>query len=285
MLGHKIWQAFRHRFEAYATVRQPAHSLARFGMFDLSHVKDKVSVQDLSTVTRVVADVAPDVVVNCIGIVKQDAAAQDPIVSISVNALFPHQLAQVCKAEGARLIHISTDCIFSGRKGDYRETDTADAEDLYGRTKLLGELDYENSLTLRTSLIGRELHGSHGLIEWFLGQEGKSIRGFKKAVFSGFTTRAIAEIVATLIDERPGLCGVWHVAAQPINKFDLLSLVRDTYRVDIEIEPDEDLVCDRSLNGERFWSEMGSRPPTWPEMIREMHKDPTPYQEIRRTSC
>jgi len=283
MLGHKLWQTFAKRFDTYATVRQPAQSLAQYRMFDLARIKDKVSIQDFGSVARVISEVRPDLIVNCIGIVKQDAAAKDPLASISVNALFPHQLAQVCKSEGARLIHISTDCVFSGRKGGYSEIDETDPVDLYGRTKLLGEVDGEGNLTLRTSMIGRELEGSHGLIEWFLGQEGRSVRGFKRAVFSGFTTRVFADVVATVIDEHPDLCGIWHVAAEPINKFDLLSLVKDAYRLDIEVEPDETFVCDRSLNGERFWSALGSAAPTWIAMIEEMHRDTTPYPEIRRS--
>jgi dTDP-4-dehydrorhamnose reductase len=283
MLGHKLWQNFHSRFDTYATFRHAPQPYVRSGIFDESKCINGVRAEDAESVRRVIAHVRPDVVVNCIGIVKQDAAAKDPLASIAVNALFSHQLAQTCRVEGARLIHLSTDCVFSGNKGNYAESDISDASDLYGRTKYLGEVDYENTLTLRTSMIGRELAGSHGLIEWFLGHHEKAVQGFRRAVFSGFTTLALAEIIAKLIDEHPGLHGVWHVSAGPISKFDLLSLVRDIYHLKIKIEPDDTFVCDRSLNGARFWNELGSSPPTWPEMINAMHQDPTPYEEIRRT--
>ncbi|OLE55879.1 MAG: NAD(P)-dependent oxidoreductase [Acidobacteria bacterium 13_1_20CM_3_53_8] len=285
MLGHKLWQICAERFDAYVTFRQPAKAYEQYGIFDLSSAIGNVSADDESSIVRAIAEVRPEVVVNSIGIVKQDAGAKDPVTSISTNALFPHRLARVCSAASARLIHISTDCVFSGRKGNYAEDDMADACDLYGRTKLLGEVSGEGTLVLRTSMIGRELAGAHGLLEWFLGQEGKTVRGFKRAIFSGFTTQALADIICRVILEQRDLYGVWHVAAEPINKFDLLSLVRETFGLDIKIEPDETFVCDRSLNGERFRRATGFSTPSWSDMINQLRQDPTPYTEIRRSHC
>jgi len=216
-------------------------------------------------------------IVNCIGIVKQDAAAKDPIPSIAINSLFPHQVAAMCARNNVRLIHISTDCVFSGRGGNYRENDSPDADDLYGRTKLLGEVTEYDSLTIRTSIIGRELRSRYGLLEWFLAQNGKTIRGFTRAIFSGFTTRALAQVLGDIIERRPALRGLWHVASVPISKFDLLSLIKSVYDVKISIEPDAAFVCDRSLNGDRFREATGFTPPSWPDMIRDMHDDSTPY--------
>jgi dTDP-4-dehydrorhamnose reductase len=175
--------------------------------------------------------------------------------------------------------------VFSGRQGSYGEDDITDAEDLYGRTKALGEINYGNCLTIRTSMIGRELHGSHGLVEWFLGQQGKKVRGFKRAVFSGFTTNALAKVIGDIAAHQPGLRGTWHVAAEAIDKFDLLTQVRDAYELNIEIEPDETFVCDRSLNGLRFRDETGIVAPAWPEMIARMRADDTPYDELRRVNA
>ncbi len=282
MLGHKLVQCLGPRFETFATFRTVPSGYAHLGILDESRALTHVSVQDFDSIVRAVNSVRPDVVVNCIGIVKQDVAAKDPLLSIGVNALFPHRLAQVCGAAGARLIQISTDCVFSGRKGNYVESDVSDAEDLYGRTKFLGEVNDDNCLTLRTSIIGRELQSSQGLIEWFLSQEGKSVRGFRRAIFSGFTTLALSEIIAHLIADFRGLSGVWHVAAEPITKFDLLSLVKQIYELNIEIEPDETFVCDRSLNGERFRQATRFIPPGWSEMIQEMYQDLTSYAELRR---
>ena len=283
MLGHKLWQTLAPRFDTRVTLRQSPAGYARLGLFDPSRALGHVSAQDFDGVVRAMAWARPDVVVNCIGIVKQDAAAKDPYQSINVNALFPHRLAQACGAARARLIHVSTDCVFTGRRGDYKESDASDAEDLYGRTKWLGEVDYEHCLTIRTSMIGRELRGAHGLVEWFLSQRGKSVRGFRRAVFSGFTTEALAGVIGDLVADGRDLRGVWHVAADPVNKFDLLTLVKRAYYLDIEIEPDETFVCDRSLDGSRFRQATGFRPEPWPEMIERMARDATPYEEMRRS--
>lgn len=282
MLGHKLWQTCAQRFEAYVTFRQAAERYARYGMFDPARSLGGVTAENFDSVVRVVDSVRPDVILNSIGIVKQDPAAENPLASIAVNALFPHQLAQVCGQSGARLIHLSTDCVFSGRKGNYAETDTADAEDLYGRTKLLGEAGGENCLTIRTSMIGRELQGAHGLLEWFLSQEGGRVRGFKRAVFSGLTTQALADMLVRIVSERSELSGIWHVTAEPINKFDLLSLVKEVYGLNVDIDPDESFACDRSLEGTHFRAATGFEAPTWPKMIARMRDDPTPYNEFRR---
>jgi len=284
MLGHKLWQTFRERFDAYATFRGAPAAYARFRVFDPERSVGGVSAQDFDSVVRAFGVVRPAAVVNCVGVVKQDAAAKDPVTGITVNALFPHRLAALCRAAGARLIHLSTDCVFSGRRGNYAEDAPPDADDLYGRTKLLGEVGDEGCLTVRTSMIGRELTGAHGLVEWFLGQAaaGRGVRGFRRAVFSGFTTNALADILARVVAEHPDLSGVWNVAAEPINKFDLLTLVKQTYGLPIEIEPDETFVCDRSLDGSRFAARAGFAPPAWPEMIEGMRRDATPYEEIRK---
>ena len=283
MLGHKLWQTLAPRFDTTATFRRVPPAASE--IFDQSRVVECVAADQFDTVTNALAQVRPEVVVNCVGIVKQDAGAKDPVTSITVNSLFPHRLAQACAAANARLIHISTDCVFSGRRGNYSEENVTDAEDLYGRTKALGEIDYGNNLTIRTSMIGRELQGSHGLIEWFLSQQGKTVRGFKRAVFSGFTTNALAKIIGEIIDDHPQLNGTWHVAAEPINKFNLLSQVREAYGLKIEIDADESFVCDRSLNGEKFRRETGITAPSWPEMIAEMQADATPYDELRRVNA
>ena len=282
MLGHKLWQIFSRRFDTYVTLRRNFGAYKSYGLFDPNRSLDHVSAEKFESVVRAIDAVRPEVVVNCIGIVKQSEAAKDPLLSIEVNALFPHRLAQVCQEKGIRLIHMSTDCVFSGRKGNYGEDDLSDAEDLYGRTKFLGEVGYKNCLTIRTSMIGRELETSHGLIEWFLGQEGKTISGYSRAIFSVFTTNALAEIIATIIDRQTQLHGLWHVASAPISKYDLLSLVREVYGLNIRIEPDEAVICDRSLNAERFRQATGFVAPPWYDMIEQMYRDPTPYSELRR---
>ena len=282
MLGHKLWQTCAARFDTYVTFRREAAAYTQLGFFDPSRSLHGVSAENSETVTRAVHTVRPDVVINCIGIVKQDSAATDPVASTAINSLYPHRLARLCAATDARLIHLSTDCVFSGRRGHYAETDTPDAEDLYGRTKLLGEVQAGNCLTLRTSMVGRELERRHGLLEWFLGQAGKTVRGFTRAVFSGLTTVELAELIGDIVADHQQLRGIWHVAADPITKFDFLSLVRDTFGLPIEIDPDDTFVCDRSLDATRLRHEIGFTPRPWGEMIERIAGDATPYEEMRR---
>ncbi|MFC1848222.1 dTDP-4-dehydrorhamnose reductase family protein [Chloroflexota bacterium] len=285
MLGHKLWQVISERFDTYVTLRRGFDSYDRYRLFDREHTVDYVSAENLDSIARAIAKVEPNVVINCIGIVKQAEAAKDPLDSIEVNALFPHRVAKICRQDGIRFIHISTDCVFSGRKGNYKEEDFSDAEDLYGRTKYIGEVTSEGSLTIRTSIIGRELDTANGLIEWFLAQEGQKVSGYRQAIFSGFTTSALAEIISWIISEHQDLYGVWHVASIPINKFDLLSLVKQVYGLNIEIDADDTVVCDRSLSSDRLRQATDFNPPSWHGMIEQMYRDSTPYSELRRNPC
>jgi dTDP-4-dehydrorhamnose reductase len=230
-----------------------------------------VDVENHDALVRAFGAVRPDVVVNCIGLVKQLAEADDPLAALPINAMLPHRLARLCAVSGARLIHFSTDCVFSGSTGAYVESDFPDANDLYGRSKYLGEVDYPNALTLRTSIIGHELEGARSLVGWFLAQPGP-VRGFSRAVFSGLPTVEIAEIVRDLVLPRPELTGLYHLSAQPVNKFDLLTLVARAYGREVEIQRDERLVIDRSLDSTRFRQATGYAPPDWPELIHKMHE-------------
>lgn len=229
-----------------------------------------IDVEQHDTLVKLFARVRPDVVVNCIGLVKQLTDAEDPLMAVPVNSLLPHRLARLCELAGARLVHMSTDCVFSGRKGGYREDDPSDAEDVYGRSKLLGEVAYPHTITLRTSIIGHELQSAHGLVGWFLSQE-RQCRGYTLAIFSGFPTVVLAQIIRDVVIAHADLSGVYHVAAQPISKYDLLKLIAGVYGKKIDIVPDDRLVIDRSLNAERFNRATGYVPPAWPELIRTMH--------------
>jgi dTDP-4-dehydrorhamnose reductase len=281
MLGHKLVQVLSKEHKVTGTVRRNAFVLSNYPVFSKMEILGNISAENLETIRTAIDKTDPDVIINCIGIVKQLPAAQDPLQSIAINALFPHQLAQICRQKNIRLIHMSTDCVFSGRKGYYTEEDSSDAEDLYGKTKYLGEVDYPGCLTIRTSIIGRELDTSHGLIEWFLGNEGKTVKGYKKAIFSGLTTLALSEIIAEIISRYPRISGVYQVASEPISKYDLLNLLKKTYGMTIRIEPDETVINDRSLNPEKFKKETNIKIPSWKYMIEQMHEDPTPYAVIR----
>jgi len=281
MLGHKLMQVLSQRYTVTGTVRGDALNLAKHPVFSGLHIVGNIRADDLTGIQQVIEKIRPDVIINCIGIVKQLPAAQDPLQSIAINALFPHQLAQICRQKNIRFIHISTDCVFSGTLGYYSEMDRSDADDLYGKTKFLGEVAYPGCLTIRSSIIGRELSTGHGLIEWFLSQEGKTISGYKKAIFSGLTTIALSEIIGQIISDYPELHGVLQVASKPISKFDLLNLVKKIYSMNIIIEPDETVINDRSLNADKFRKKTNIKIPSWEYMIDQMYRDPTPYTHLR----
>ncbi|MGH9554399.1 MAG: dTDP-4-dehydrorhamnose reductase family protein [Terriglobales bacterium] len=281
MLGHKLWQTLRGRFDTWATLRSPLRSYPQYELFDSQRTVDGVDAREFSSVQRAVETARPAVVINCIGIIKQLPEAQDPILSLTVNSQFPHRLQQLCRQTDARLLHFSTDCVFSGRKGNYTEDDVSDAEDLYGRTKFLGELDSPGSLTLRTSMIGRELRTRSGLVEWLLHNRRGKIRGFTRAIFSGLTTLALARIVADVIERHPQLSGLYNLSSDPISKHDLLLLLREAYGLQVEIEPSPEPASDRSLNSRRFREATGFVPQPWLQMVAEMAHEPSPYESWR----
>ena len=229
-----------------------------------------VDACDLPALRRLFADVQPQVVINCVGVVKQLAGAGAPAVAIPINALLPHRLAKLSQACGARLVHISTDCVFSGVRGGYAEQDLPDADDLYGRSKLMGEVDYENAVTLRTSIIGHELDTSHALLGWFLAQEG-SVSGFSNAIFSALPTVELARVIQQFVLPNEGLRGTYHVAGPAISKHDLLHVVARAYGRSNPIVAEPLPVLDRSLNGARFEAVTGYVPPAWDDMVAHMH--------------
>ena len=272
MLGHRLWLNLSLHHETWVTVRGDAAQFPNLPVFRRDRVRPNVDALNFDEVTRALASIQPDLVINCIGLIKQTHLARDPLSSISLNALLPHRVSLICRTARIRMIHISTDCVFSGKKGCYTEEDQSDAEDLYGRTKFLGEVSYPHCVTLRTSIIGRELKSKLGLIEWFLAQTG-TIRGYQRAIYSGFTTDELSRIILNQVIPRNDLSGVYHVSSDPISKYDLLILARQAFGHQVTILPDQDFVCDRSLVSTRFREFTGYTPPNWPEMIEELARN------------
>jgi len=279
MLGHTLWQTAAPQLDTWATLRDAGRALP--DVFDRGRVIPGVHAEDIDSVVRAVAQARPDVVVNCLGVVKQHAAASDPIVALTVNSLFPHRVAALCAAAGARFVHISTDCVFDGTRGNYREEDVPDACDLYGRSKQLGEVTAAGSLTLRTSMIGRELHSSHGLVEWFLARR-DTAKGFTRAMFSGFTTIELSRIILRVIETRPDLSGLYHVAAAPTSKYDLLVRLNDQLQRGLAIERDDSVAIDRTLDGRRFAAAADYRAPSWDGMVAELAATARTYDTWRQ---
>jgi dTDP-4-dehydrorhamnose reductase len=271
MLGSAVFKLFAEdgRFELKGTVRSES-TKQYFPNEWRENIIAGIDILDDDSLTRVIEGVRPDVVINCVGLIKQLATANDPLIVLPVNSIYPHRLAAICETSGARLIHISTDCVFDGSKGNYLESDRSDATDLYGQSKYIGELnDKPHAITLRTSIIGHELNTQTALIEWFLSQSG-SIKGFKRAIFSGVPTVELARIIMDYVIPRSELHGLYHVSAESISKFDLLNLVAEIYGKKIEIIPDNEFIIDCSLNSERFQMETGYRAPEWPSLVEAM---------------
>lgn len=270
MLGHQLLLSFGSKNEIKVTLRQDEENYHDYKLFNRKNSFYNVDVRNLDRLQQIFLDFKPDVVINAVGIVKQREESKVKIPSLEINALLPQYLAQMLENLNARLIHISTDCVFSGKKGNYHDADFSDAEDVYGKTKYLGEVDAPHALTLRTSIIGLELARKAGLIEWFLAQRGK-IKGYRKAIYTGFTTLELCRVIELILKDFPNLTGVWNVASQAINKYELLNHLSHLLgRQDVEINADDTFICDRSLNGQAFINSTGYNPPNWPHMLSEL---------------
>jgi dTDP-4-dehydrorhamnose reductase len=280
MLGHRLWINLRKEHDVWVTVRGNPNKMPNVPEFSREHIRPNVDALVFDQVTRALASIQPDLVINCIGLIKQHGhVAKDPLFSISLNALLPHRISLICRTAGIRMIHISTDCVFSGKEGNYTEGSFSDAEDIYGRTKYLGEVHYPHCVTLRTSIIGQELATKMGLVEWFLSQEGR-VNGYRNAIFTGFTTDELSHLIMDYVIPNTGISGLYHVSSDPISKYDLLKLVKKAYKKDIEIDPYDDFYCDRSLLSARFREATGYQPPAWEDMITEMAKSEGFYKKI-----
>ncbi|PHM47213.1 dTDP-4-dehydrorhamnose reductase family protein [Xenorhabdus miraniensis] len=277
MLGGSLFRHFSSskNYDVLGTTRSEnaVHLVKQQGF---ENIISNINVDNLSSIEDVIRDFKPDFLFNCIGIIKQLDAAKNNICSIEINSLFPHKLAKICTKYGAKLIHFSTDCVFSGEKGNYFESNIPDSTDLYGRTKHLGEVTYSGHLTLRTSIIGHELASHHSLIDWFLSQS-IEVKGFSKAIFSGLPTCYMAEIIDNYVLPCSSLSGLKHLSVSPINKYELLNLVNSIYGKNIHIHESQDLVIDRSLNSDLFKKETGFQADSWNNLIKKMHNEYNKY--------
>lgn len=273
MLGSTVLRTLHGRAgqTVLATVRTGS-SIRHFTADQQASIIANIDVLDSDALVTLLTKTRPDTIINCVGLIKQHSMAKDPLIALPLNALFPHRLARLAALIGARLVHISTDCVFSGVTGGYTEDSKPDADDLYGISKHLGEvIEYENAITLRTSIIGRELTTAYSLVDWFLAQTGE-IKGFDKAIFSGLPTCELATVIRDYVIPKPELKGLYHVSAMPISKYELLRLIAAEYGKDTRIIRDDQFVIDRSLVSTRFSKATGYVAPNWPELIKRMHE-------------
>ncbi len=268
MLGHKLIQVLSETHVVWATAKSFEHKSN-----NNKRLLFNVNAESIETVRDAILKVKPDVIVNAIGVIKQIESSKNVVKALTINSIFPHLVTEIANEIGARFITISTDCVFSGEKGNYSENDIPDATDVYGKSKNLGEIVDGNALTIRTSIIGHELETSHSLLNWFLTNSGGTVKGFKNAIFSGFPTIILSQIIEDIIENRQDLRGLYHISSDPINKFELLSLIKEFYQVNIEITEDKTFCIDRSLNSQKYREIAGFAPKSWREMIEIMAND------------
>lgn len=280
LIGHKLFERLSTRFDdVYGVLHRDRAAFDQYDLFDSPKIVDRVNADEFEKLTGVLHCLRPDVVLNCIGITKRRPEIKDPLTAIEVNSMFPHRLAQWAGAHGKRIIHFSTDCVFDGTAGPYDEQSCTTGPDEYGQTKALGEIRYEHCLTIRSSFIGRELDVFSELLEWFLAQKGKTIRGFTDAWYSGVSTIFMSNVVGDIIEKHPELNGLMQLApVEPVSKYDLLCHAREAFNLNVEIIPDDTFTKKPTLDGSRLAAAMNLTVPSWPEMMAELAADPFPYR-------
>lgn len=281
MLGHKLLQKLGRKYpQTYATVRgdMSERLFCQVPFLQTEKVCGNVDVLNAERLREVILRLEPDYILNCVGIIKQHKENAAPLPCIKINSLLPHELVAIASEYGGRVIHFSTDCVFDGKRGSYSEEDAPNATDTYGRSKAMGELFYEKALTLRTSIVGRELRSHASLLDWFLMQAGRRIKGFTRAIYSGVTTNQMADVIEMILERFPALNGLYQIVADPISKYDLLVLAREKFGINVDIEPYDGLVIDRSMKGDKFESVTGYRSPPWPELMRDLADESGMYR-------
>jgi dTDP-4-dehydrorhamnose reductase len=279
MLGHKIFQRIQKvsDFEVFGTMRADSPPTI---FKDNKNIFFNIDCENLDTISNLLESVKPDLVFNCIGLIKQkiEDCPKSITQAIKINALFPQKLSLFSRIYNFRLIHFSTDCVFSGEKGNYTTFDVPDSIDLYGQSKFLGEIQAPNTLTIRTSIIGHEINSSLSLVDWFLSQKNE-VFGYKNAFFSGLPTIEIAEILLKYIIFNKNINGLMHISGPTISKYDLLVLIARQYNKKIIINETSEFIMNRSLDCSLFSDIVGYKAKPWPELIHMMYEDSDFYKK------
>jgi dTDP-4-dehydrorhamnose reductase len=274
MIGHRLFMDMSQKFETFGTLKNDKIFYENNSLFGKKNVVENMDVLNFEVLTGALAAIDPDVIINCVGITKRKKEIENTRRTLYINALFPHKLAEWSKVNNKRIIHFSTDCVFDGKIGNYSEESLTTAKDLYGRTKALGEINYNHALTLRSSFIGRELFSKTELLEWFLSQKGSSIKGYTKALYTGVSTTFLSQIIADIIENHPNLSGIKQLSTEnPISKYELLCLAREAFKCKIEIVPDDTLEIKSTLKGNKLKDALGYTVPSWAKMMNDLARD------------
>ncbi len=273
LIGYNIFRNLikSKEFNIFLLVRSKKNINNFYRSFHFDKLIELKEFKNTSLLESFLKELKPSIVLNCAGITKHSPNIKNISEVLYINSIFPRNLSEICSALKIRLIHLSSDCIFSGSSGMYKDKSFPDANDLYGISKALGEIDKENHLTIRTSTIGHEAQTSYGLLNWFLKQ--KECKGYKNAIFSGPTTLELSKILKDLIIPNQHLSGVLNISSDPIDKYSLLKLIKDTYSLDTVINKCSEVRINRSLNSEKFRTMTNYSVKSWGNMIREMYLD------------
>ena len=271
LIGHKLLQELSADFEVFGTLHKKKNLYGNCPLFTDKNIIENINVVEFEILKGVLFAINPDVILNCVGITKRKIDTENPLKTININSAFPHLLANWAKTNQKRVIHFSTDCVFDGKIGNYTEKSLTNAEDLYGRTKALGEINYNHTLTIRSSFIGQELFDKTELLDWFIAQNGKQIKGYKNTFYSGVSTIFMARVVKNIILNFPNLSGLYQLAPdKPISKYELLNLAKEAWNVKVDIIPDDEHVHNPTLDAGKLKYEINLIVPSWREMMNEL---------------
>ena len=275
MIGHKMYQLItKIHIDTWVTLRNNLSSYSYSEIYNFEKVIDNNDLSNFKLLLNQLNSINPDVIINACGITIRRGIETLKSNSIILNSALPHFLNEWVASNNKRLIHFSTDCVFTGSKGNYLDNDNKDAYDLYGSTKSMGEvIDSKFTITLRGSMIGRELENKTELFEWFLKQKNKTVKGFNKVIYSGITTTKMAEIVLKLIDQFPNLSGVYNISSKPISKFELLKLWNNLFDINANIEIDNSYTSNKNLISDNFYRTISMEQPDWVELSSQLNID------------
>ena len=282
MLGHKLFQLLGMDYpETFGTIsgKSSIYPYSGISFFHTDKVIPEVNMLDFGQIEHIINQLNPDYIINCLRVATHGDETAPPLQTITVNSLLPHQLAEVAKKNGARMIHFSSDCVFNGKQGMYTEEDPPNATHIYGQTRLLGEVFADNVLVLRGSVIGRELIQHSSLLDWFLRQQGSEINGFTHAIYSGLSSVETVRVVQMIISIKPSLTGLYHIASKPINKYNLLKLAQKNFGIKVTIHKQNKYFVNRSLAAEKIKYALGYVAPSWSSMMKELAEENEQYNK------
>jgi dTDP-4-dehydrorhamnose reductase len=282
MIGHKMYQMIsKVHMDTWVTLRNDITTYIYSNIYNNEKVIGNIDLSDFKKLLHTLNEIKPDIILNACGITIRRGVEEVKSNTILINSVLPHILNEWVSLNNKRLIHFSTDCVFSGKKGDYLDTDIKDAYDLYGSTKSLGEIvDSKFAITLRGSMIGRELENKTELFEWFLQQSNNKIKGFSEVIYAGITTVKMAEIVLRLINFYPNLSGIYNISSKPISKYDLLKMCNEHFEINSIIEMDNSYKSNKNLISDKFFIEIGIEKPNWIDLIRQLKDDSLIYTNL-----